>query len=65
MTTIRNTPRSDYQGITVLSGSGFLVVSTLRPSGRATSPRRDSGSSFGSGRSSAPRRSTGFGSRRR
>ncbi|MEH1841516.1 MAG: hypothetical protein V7L20_22875 [Nostoc sp.] len=61
--TIRNTPRSTT-GNNRPSGSGF-GGSTLRPSGRATSPRRDSGSSFGSGRSSAPRRSTGFGSRRR
>ena len=61
--TIRNTPRSTT-GNNRPSGSGF-GGSTLRPSGRATSPRRDSGSSFGSGRSSAPRRSSGFGSRRR
>ncbi|MDZ8226964.1 MULTISPECIES: hypothetical protein [unclassified Nostoc] len=61
--TIRNTPRSTT-GNNRPSGSGF-GGSTLRPSGRATSPRRNSGSSFGSGRSSAPRRSTGFGSRRR
>ncbi|HYX16599.1 MAG TPA: hypothetical protein VE944_19970 [Nostoc sp.] len=61
--TIRNTPRNTT-GNNRPSGSGF-GGSTLRPSGRATSPRRDSGSSFGSGRSSAPRRSTGFGSRRR
>ena len=62
-TNIRNTPRSTT-GNNRPSGSGF-GGSTLQPSGRATSPRRDSGSSFGSGRSSAPRRSTGFGSRRR
>ncbi|WP_375505242.1 hypothetical protein [uncultured Nostoc sp.] len=61
--TIRNTPRSTT-GNNRPSGSGF-GGSTLRPSGRATSPRRNSGSSFGSGRSSAPRRTTGFGSRRR
>ncbi|MCC5603004.1 hypothetical protein [Nostoc favosum] len=61
--TVRNTPRSTT-GNNRPSGSGF-GGSTLRPSGRATSPRRNSGSSFGSGRSSAPRRSTGFGSRRR
>ncbi|MEH2286281.1 hypothetical protein [Nostoc sp.] len=60
---IRNTPRSTT-GNNRPSGSGF-GGSTLQPSGRATSPRRNSGSSFGSGRSSAPRRSTGFGSRRR
>ncbi|MEH1968963.1 hypothetical protein [Nostoc sp.] len=62
-TNIRNAPRSTT-GNNRPSGSGF-GGSTLRPSGRATSPRRNSGSSFGSGRSSAPRRSTGFGSRRR
>ena len=61
--TVRNVPPSTT-GNNRPSGSGF-GGSTLRPSGRATSPRRDSGSSFGSGRSSAPRRSTGFGSRRR
>ncbi|MBD0301194.1 MAG: hypothetical protein ICV85_03155 [Tolypothrix sp. T3-bin4] len=61
--TVRNAPRSTT-GNNRPSGSGF-GGSTLRPSGRATSPRRSSGSSFGSGRSSAPRRSTGFGSRRR
>lgn len=61
--TIRNTPRNTT-GNNRPSGSGF-GGSTLQPSGRATSPRRNSGSSFGSGRSSAPRRSTGFGSRRR
>ncbi|MEA5627415.1 hypothetical protein [Nostoc sp. UHCC 0251] len=61
--TLRNAPRSTT-GNNRPSGSGF-GGSTLQPSGRATSPRRNSGSSFGSGRSSAPRRSTGFGSRRR
>lgn len=61
--TVRNTPRSTT-GNNRPSGSGF-GGSTLQPSGRATSPRRNSGSGFGSGRSSAPRRSTGFGSRRR
>lgn len=61
--TIRNTPRSTT-GNNRPSGSGF-GGSTLRPSGRATSPRRNSGSGFGSGRSTAPRRSSGFGSRRR
>ncbi|MFS0514174.1 hypothetical protein ACEYW6_05525 [Nostoc sp. UIC 10607] len=61
--TVRNTPRSTT-GNNRPSGSGF-GGSTLRPSGRATSPRRNSGSGFGSGRSTAPRRSTGFGSRRR
>ncbi len=61
--TVRNAPRSTT-GNNRPSGSGF-GGSTLRPSGRATSPRRNSGSGFGSGRSSAPRRSTGFGSRRR
>ncbi|MDZ8262399.1 hypothetical protein [Nostoc sp. ChiQUE01b] len=60
---IRNTPRSTT-GNNRPSGSGF-GGSTLQPSGRATSPKRNSGSGFGSGRSSAPRRSTGFGSRRR
>jgi hypothetical protein len=62
-TNIRNTPRSTT-GNNRPSGSGF-GGSTLQPSGRATSPRRNSGSGFGSGRSTAPRRSTGFGSRRR
>lgn len=61
--TIRNTPRSTT-GNNRPSGSGF-GGSTLQPSGRATSPRRNSGSGFGSGRSTAPRRSSGFGSRRR
>ncbi|MBG1244346.1 hypothetical protein [Nostoc sp. NZL] len=61
--TVRNTPRSTT-GNNRPSGSGF-GGSTLRPSGRATSPRRNSGSGFGSGRSTAPRRSSGFGSRRR
>ncbi len=61
--TVRNTPRSTT-GNNRPSGSGF-GGSTLQPSGRATSPRRNSGSGFGSGRSTAPRRSTGFGSRRR
>jgi hypothetical protein len=60
---IRNTPRSTT-GNNRPSGSGF-GGSTLQPSGRATSPRRNSGSGFGSGRSTAPRRSSGFGSRRR
>ncbi|MDZ8085521.1 MAG: hypothetical protein RMY16_07980 [Nostoc sp. DedQUE12b] len=60
---VRNVPRSTT-GNNRPSGSGF-GGSTLQPSGRATSPRRSSGSGFGSGRSSAPRRSTGFGSRRR
>ncbi|MDZ7953057.1 hypothetical protein [Nostoc sp. DedQUE09] len=60
---VRNVPRSTT-GNNRPSGSGF-GGSTLQPSGRATSPRRNSGSGFGSGRSSAPRRSTGFGSRRR
>ncbi|MEH2468125.1 hypothetical protein [Nostoc sp.] len=61
--TIRNTPRSTT-GNNRPSGSGF-GGSTLQPSGRVTSPRRNSGSGFGSGRSTAPRRSSGFGSRRR
>jgi hypothetical protein len=61
--TVRNTPRSTT-GNNRPSGSGF-GGSTLQPSGRATSPRRNSGSGFGSGRSTAPRRSSGFGSRRR
>ncbi|MEH2248657.1 hypothetical protein [Nostoc sp.] len=61
--TIRNTPRSTT-GNNRPSGSGF-GGSTLQPSGRATSPRRNSSSGFGSGRSPAPRRSSGFGSRRR
>ncbi|MBE9106411.1 hypothetical protein IQ229_16200 [Nostoc cf. edaphicum LEGE 07299] len=61
--TVRNAPRSTT-GNNRPSGSGF-GGSTLQPSGRATSPRRNSGSGFGSGRSTAPRRSTGFGSRRR
>jgi hypothetical protein len=61
--TVPNTPRSTI-GNNRPSGSGF-GSSTLQPSGKSSTTRRNSGSGFGSGRSTAPRRSSSFGRRRR